>query len=709
MIINVFIDEAHLFRNARTLRYSKLKQICIGKRVILVTATPLNNSPLDILAQISLFQKPNNSTLPNPKVRNLTRYFHGLQNRLLGVDRQEDKEEYIRIVKENSEEIRENVLQYLMVRRTRSSIEKFYSKDLEEQGLKFVDVNDLKPVYYQFNNDLNAVFNDTLELISKQLKYARYMPLLYLIDEDPEMIAPQQNMGNFMRMLLVKRLESSFYAFKKSVGRFIKSYEQFKKAAENGYVYFSKKDMDKVFEYLENDDEEGLERLLRENKAERKSIDEFKKSLLKDLDDDLKILKDIDLMWKDLDDDPKLTQLINILINDPILKNKLVIFSESKETAEYISNKLNPLFNNKVLYFSGSSDSSLRRVIIDNFDGKARVPKDDYRILVTTDILAEGVNLHQSNVVMNYDIPWNPTKMMQRVGRVQRVGSKFKEVYIYNFFPAEEINEDIGLEEAAEAKINAFIEMLGNDSKLLTDEEIKAHDLFEKLNSKTTFQEDDDEDTELQYLSFLRDIRDNDPELFRRIKRIPKKARTGKESSFEGLITFVRKGKLRKIYLNNGEELQEIDFFKAAELLCCEEDTPRVKLPKEFYDLLEINKKEFDKLFEDEEKAHKLKGRSHEKKLNDTLMAFDKSKFTDVDEQFVKDLQNALLDGMIPSTICKKAYDKMNESDSLDSLVLLNIIRKEIPKEFIYYCPVIGSADTYGQKEVILSEYLKGD
>ena len=127
--------------------------------------------------------------------------------------------------------------------------------------------------------------------------------------------------------------------------------------------------------------------------------------------------------------------------------------------------------------------------------------------------------------MINYDIPWNPTKLMQRVGRVNRVGSDFDEIYIYNFFPASKINDEIGLEEAAESKINAFIEMLGNDAKLLTDEEIKAHDLFEKLNSKRTIiGDDEEEDTELQYLSFLREIRDNDKELFNKIKNIPKKA-----------------------------------------------------------------------------------------------------------------------------------------------------------------------------------------
>ena len=95
--------------------------------------------------------------------------------------------------------------------------------------------------------------------------------------------------------------------------------------------------------------------------------------------------------------------------------------------------------------------------------------------------------------------------------------------------------------------------------------------------------------------------------------------------------------------------------------------------------------------------------------LFDLISAFDTSRFTDEDEQFIEDLQTALLDGLVPTDTCKKAYDKLNETDSLDSLVLLNIVRKNIPREFIYYCPVAGAANTIGRKEVVLSEYLIGD
>ena len=117
---NIIIDEAHRFRTEANVTYEKLAEICRGKRVVLVTATPYNNSPRDILSQIKLFQNAKKSTIPN--LPNLEAFFTALEKKLKNLDRQKDYDEYIRIVKENAKEIREKVLKYLMVRRTRTEI-----------------------------------------------------------------------------------------------------------------------------------------------------------------------------------------------------------------------------------------------------------------------------------------------------------------------------------------------------------------------------------------------------------------------------------------------------------------------------------------------------------------------------------------------------------------------------------------------------------
>jgi len=296
---NIIIDEAHRFRTETNITYEKLAEICRGKRVILVTATPYNNSPKDILSQIKLFQKARRSTIPN--LPDLEDFFNGLDRKLKKLDRQSDYAEYIRIVKENAKEIREKVLKYLMVRRTRTEISKYFATDLSMQNLKFPDFDDPKPLFYQLNEEEDKIFNATIELISKKFTYARYMPLLpkyYKGSINQLEEQSQKNMGRFMKILLVKRLESSFFAFKKSIARFISSYEMFIKEFKNGHVYISKDYANKIFEYLENDDDQAIQRLIYEGKAERYDSKDFTKEFIKDLESDLNILTTILSLWQ---------------------------------------------------------------------------------------------------------------------------------------------------------------------------------------------------------------------------------------------------------------------------------------------------------------------------------------------------------------------------------------------------------------------------
>lgn len=172
----VLIDEAHRFRNENNETYAKMAEICHGKQVILLSATPYNNNPSDILAQIKLFQKSKSSTIPN--VANLESFFSGLEKKLKGLDRKTDKDEYRRIIKENAHQIREKVLKYIMVRRTRSDIVNYYDKDI-----KFPVVAPPEPIFYTFDTSESEIFNRTIELAIKEFKYARYAPLLYLKSE----------------------------------------------------------------------------------------------------------------------------------------------------------------------------------------------------------------------------------------------------------------------------------------------------------------------------------------------------------------------------------------------------------------------------------------------------------------------------------------------------------------------------------------------
>lgn len=711
---NIIIDESHNFRNESTQSYEKLAQICRGKRVILVSATPLNNTPFDILSQIKLFQDAHKSTLRDPKVKDLERYFNGLQSKLKGLDRQHDKEEYLLVVKKNAEDIRENILSDLMVRRTRNNIVKYYGKDLKKQKLKFPEVDDPEPIIYNFDEELDGIFTDTVDIIVNQFKYARYTPLLYLKKNltSREEIS-QKNMQGFMRVLLLKRLESSIFAFNKSISRFIYSYERFIEQYKKGNVYVSKKHINKIFEYLDNDDDAAIQRLIDDDKATAYASDDFYDEFIDDLEADLDALKNIQDLWANVKNDPKLEKFIELLKTDSVLKsNKLIVFTESKETAHHLEEMLNPVFDNKVRAFSSFSSPAERTEIIDNFDANAINQKDDIRIVISTEILSEGVNLHRSNVVINYDIPWNPTRMMQRVGRINRVDSTFGKIYTYNFFPAGPINENISLQEAAEAKIEAFIEMLGNDARLLTDEEIKSHDLFKRLTSKESIIGEDEDDPELRYLTFLRDIRDNDKKLFNKIKRLPKKARSAKKytEDYASTATFLRKGKVRKIFKTteniSGICSEEIDFNTAAKILEADIDTKREKIEPEFYKHLEFNKKKFTDVFIKESESLKPAGnRGNKSKLIKLIRAIENSpEFTSIENDYISDVLNLLRDGSLPKATIKKILD--GTKNEINPFKIYAKIKFGIPEQFFQPAVVTSSADTRGKKEVILSEYL---
>jgi superfamily II DNA/RNA helicase len=714
---NVFIDESHRFRTETTQSYEVLFQICRGKRVILVSATPLNNTPRDMLSQIKLFQNAKNSTIPN--VRNLEAFFARLDKNLQGLDRQRDREQFFAAVQANAKATREQILKFLMIRRTRTEIAKYYGEDLRAQRLKFPDVADPEPLFYKFSKAENETFNETVRLIG-QVSYARYQPLVYYQgSRTQQQVQSQRNLAKFMKILLVKRLESSFRAFRLTVARFIRSYERVIAEFQKGHVYISKKHINKIFDLLEAEDDEGIERLLEVEKAERLEANDFDPNFIKLLRADLGILRQIEDIWDGVRRDPKWLAFREVLKSRKLSSSKLIIFTESKETAEYLHEKIAKEVEKNVLLFTGSSDQSVRREVLSNFDAKAFHPSDEFRILIATEVLSEGVNLHRSNIVFNYDIPWNPTRLIQRVGRVNRVDTKFDTIHTYNFFPTEESNDLIKLKEAAEAKIHAFIEMLGADARLLTEgEEIKSHDLFAKLTSKKTITgEDEEEESELEYLTEIRQVRDNDPERFSRIKRLPKKARstrmvTSNESPSPALVTYFRQGKLDKFFRSEPDktEAEELDFFQTAKVLKpADKAEKRQNIPPDFYPLLDKSKQAFSSITssEHEEVPAGRSGGQNDAYILKRLKAKEISRYhgyTDDDEIFIKQVKQLLADGALPRPTTKKVAEALKKE--LDPLKVLGILRRDVSKLFLQPTVAQESAYIFKPREVILSSYL---
>lgn len=704
----VFIDEAHRFRNQDTESFSLLHQICFNKKVILISATPINNYSSDIENQIYLFQSKHNSTII-PNVKNLEGFFSRLNRALKKTEK--GSIEYFSQLKENSEIIRDSLLRNVMIRRTRKEIMEFYRSDLSMQGLSFPELGTPEKVVYIFDDATDDVFKETMHMI-KSLDYARYTPILYLKDNKKysTMIVAQRNMGGFMKSILVKRLESSFYAFKMTLGRFIESYEQFIDMCKKGEIYISKKV--NVYDLLDSGDDEKLLKLVEEEKAQHFKLSDFNSSFLPCLERDLSLLKRLQEHWADITYDPKLEQFKNELKSNKILDGgKIIVFTESKETAIYLGESLKGIYGEKVVVFSGESSSYLKREIEHSFNPLYKDNgKDKYRILITTDVLAEGINLHQSNVVINYDLPWNPTRIMQRVGRINRVGTEHEKIFVFNFFPTSQSNAHLSLKDRIIEKLQAFHDTLGEDFKYLSeDEQISSHNLYDNLTGNL---DSDDEGTnpELAYLAIIRDIRENDTKLFEKIKRLPLKGKSGKNSELvanESTITFVRKGALKVFYKTENNDTEQLTFMNAIRYIKAEKEEPAILVGESYYKHLDCNKQAFEEKLNEEMIAvmDSVAITGNDGKIVKILKALSRCrKLTEPQEKQIGHMISLWKDGVIPQRITKEILRDIKEIT--DEVQAYYEILDRIPEHYF-----ANKHDTHkklnGKRQVILSCFMK--
>lgn len=704
----VFVDEAHRFRNAGTDSFSKLHEICYGKKVVLISATPINNYTSDIENQIYLFQPKHNSNIVG--VKNLEGFFASLNGKLKGLEK--GTPDYLAQIRDNSEEIRDKILRHIMIRRTRTEIEQYYHDDLEKQGLSFPKLGAPEQIIYTFDETTDGIFTETVAAI-KDFTYSRYKPLTYL--KDPKkyasMLAAQHNMGGFMKGILVKRLESSFYAFRMTLSRFIESYEKFIEMYKTkGEVWISKK-VD-VYELVDSGEIDKLMKMVEEDNAFHFMTSEFKSNFIIDLNKDLSKLKYLRDLWDSVTTDPKLEKFCEDLQNDKkLLGNKKIIFTESKETAGYLEEALKKLYGERVISYSGDSSAKLKADIEDSFNPKyAGKGNDRYDVLITTDVLAEGINLHRSNALINYDLPWNPTRIMQRVGRINRVGTEHSEIFVFNFFPTAQSSKHMPLKDRILEKLQAFHDTLGEDFKYLSDEEVvSSQKLFNDLTSNLD-QEEESTSPELAYLAVIRQIRDNDKPLFEKIKRLPKKSKTGRNSDKvkgDSTVTFIRKGALKEFFITDSKETNQISFIETARLLECEPDEEKVNVGAAYYSHFESNNKAFDESLVQEDVIEVAKAplRGNDMKVMHVLRALqNEPTLTDDQEDVVKRLIRAYENGDVPQNVTKSIVKELGQTEDLGETFF--VISNNVPDQYLYERK--DAVLTYdGDKQVILSCYMK--
>ena len=551
----IAVDESHKFRNDYTEMYLALQEICkmprsraaengdSRKKVVLISATPLNNRPQDIENQLYLFQDRRNSTLEN--IRNLQEYFKPINEQYKKLAY--EKKLNIKKLKALFQKLRDDVVEPLVIRRTRTDIEsnKEYLEDLEKQGIKFPKVGDPIALYYELDGKLSELFFDTVSLITNLdeygneidgLGYYRYRAIEFLVKEEDRKIygkveSISGRLSAIMKTLLVKRLESSFYAFTQSLSRFQKAIDNMLAMFDDNRVFIAPDlDINKLLEEGLSYDE--IEAKINEKGGNNKEYkkDAFDKKFVSLLKQDKEKVDDLIERWSKVKKDPKLIEFAK-QIQDEFFKpnqnvsGKLIIFSESKETAEELTIKLSKITKKKVLTVSAENRKYVENTIRDNFDANLEEDKwqTDYDIIITTEVLAEGINLHRSNVIVNYDVPWNSTRLMQRIGRVNRIGSRADRIYVYNYYPSAHGDAQIHLVNNALRKLQAFHTAFGEDNKVFSILEEKGEGaLFGNKIQK-------EESEILKYLNELRDFRKKHPKIFNEISKIPNKARCGRK------------------------------------------------------------------------------------------------------------------------------------------------------------------------------------
>lgn len=583
----VLVDEAHKFRSHTTSAFEQLQEICkmprleagnipgYKKKVMLISATPMNNSPADIYTEILLFQDPRHCTIDG--VSNLTAFFSPLikEFKRLRKNNNTSIEDFKRL----AEKVRDRIIKPLTVRRTRTDIESIarYNKDVNG----FPKVEHPIENRYELNEHLANLFEQAIQILDKKLTYARYQAIAYLKPEvanglydNAELIS--RSLAGIRKNGLVKRLESSFYAFQVSIENFHQANQNMIDMFDNDKVYIAP-DLDINLLLESGLSEEEIEEKLNAKASNNPKnaifhAADFRPEFIDMLHDDQAILEQMSADWKDIsdEDDSKFAKFNELLKHelfrsDRNPEKKLVVFSESVDTVDYLKRRIN---RKDVLVISAQNRNKQFKTIRENFDANYKQKLNEYNIILTTDVLAEGVNLHRSNVIVNYDTPWNSTRLMQRIGRVNRIGSASKHIYNYVFYPSREGNKQINLNQIALSKIQSFHSTFGEDNQIYSQEEIIDRNLS-KLFDEGVNEQKKDINKELPFYEELRTLFKTNRQEYNRIAKISLRSRTGRESKMingvtlsEDTLVFL-KTNFRKVFFLVSENAQEISVLDA--------------------------------------------------------------------------------------------------------------------------------------------------
>ncbi len=612
----VIVDEAHRFRNDDSGMFVRLQSICKApcpetgrlklarKKVLLLTATPLNNRPEDVRNQLLLFQDGHRCTLDG--VPDLYRAFEPWIQRYKKLMQQKGTRD---IAKESDaifSEMRTQVIDKITIRRTRRNLQNDadYSKDLEKQGIRFPAVGKPEILTYNMSEGTSGLFYRTIALLTDDekdggLHYARYRAFEFLKPGPKKKFKRadevSRRLSGIYRTLMVKRLESSFHAFRQSLRALIGATARMIAMFEADEVVIAP-DL-KVEEMLKQGF--GIEDIFeraREKGLDKKDIlfsaGDFEPGFIGLLREDRETLEKLLREWEEEREDPKFESFLSSLEPRMLSRarnpsGKLVVFSESVDTLNFLDEQLKKrLGRADILKVTSRSVKRLSKTIRENFDANfpAAPGRDQFNILLASDVLSEGVNLHRASVIVNYDLPWNATHLMQRIGRVNRIGSKAAAIRNFVFYPSRQGNEQIRLYQNALAKLQGFHSAYGEDAQIFSPEEVVK--LFEMYDPDVR----DSVDRSLALLREVRKLYREERELYDKIKALPLKSRAlraaPREAADGDTIAFMTSDVKTEFYrIRRGGRAEPLSFLAAADILRAspEEKPLGADFPEEHY------------------------------------------------------------------------------------------------------------------------------
>jgi hypothetical protein len=572
----VVVDEAHAYRNPDTDRAATLRRLLEGtprKETVLLTATPVNNSLWDLYNLLSYFIR-NDAQFLSEGIPSLRRHFAEAEA--------EDPNDL-------SPDKLFDVLDAVAVRRTRRFVKKFYPHERIRKGNVEITITFPQPVVQRVDYDLSGALPEYFAHFAyaigvdpededsplpsptefeygEQLTLARYVPTAYLKDNHTEAFELQA--AGLLRSGLLKRFESSTHAFATTCRKMAASHDEFIDALEDGWVLTG----DALAAWIKSDSDEFDPAEVAKGRADRAEdydTESLRGAVVADRDLLLRFAAEADRVT--LDEDPKLDALIEELAllakqaheeasdeNEERNKRKVIVFSYYADTVRWIMERLRTAvevdprlaaYRGRIASVTGSSgntEDALLGFAPVSSDAPAGHP-DKYDLLVATDVLAEGVNLQQARHIINYDLPWNPMRLVQRHGRIDRIGSPHRRVFLRCFFPSRELDQLLRLEATLKRKITQAAKSIGVEGEIVpgskSSDRVYSHtkDQIEQLlkEDPTLFEQGLDAGA-LSGEEFRQELSSSmqDPELRRRVTSLPWTCGTGKASEGAGGYVF---------------------------------------------------------------------------------------------------------------------------------------------------------------------------